>query len=253
MPDFAREPLSAAVQVAADDQPCADPGVGLDVDQLIGGAPMQVVLAARHHVGVVVDDRDAGEPLAQPLGDREPVPSRHGRGVDRPAAGEVDRCRQADADAPNPAWVKARALAQRIQPVGHRLKGGQRSGLDLVIDAVGDEKPAREVGDRHMCARLAQACGEHDAGGRVEREPRRGATTGRTRVAHPGHDAGAQQSFEMLSDPRARPSRALHQLRSRPTAQVAQQSQQFRVTRLDRHRDARARHCAELLTRRERL
>src|SRR6201999_3598344 len=104
--DVTGRALRAAVVAVARDDPTADAGADLDVEQVLAVAPVRVVLAEGHDVDVVVDQHGDVVVLREPAGDREAVPARHHRRSHRFAARERDGRGDADADA---AHVLARA------------------------------------------------------------------------------------------------------------------------------------------------
>ena len=105
MADVARRALRAAVDQPPADDPAADAGADLDEQQVVGVAPVRPVLAERHDVDVVVDQHRRVVAAREPVRDREAVPARHDRRLDRLAAVKATGAGHADAD---PADVLAR-------------------------------------------------------------------------------------------------------------------------------------------------
>ena len=112
----------------------ADAGGDLDEDQVVHVGQVGVLLAEGHDVDVVVDQhRHVGEVLAEPVGDREPVPPGHDRRVDRLAG------RGYGAD-------EVRLPAQECRSLEHVDRSRRRVDLlDLVH--VGDDRQPQRLTD----------------------------------------------------------------------------------------------------------
>ena len=79
--DVAGAAVVAAHQLAAGDDPGADPGRDLHEHEVRDLRPVVAVLPERHRVDVALDQRGRAEALGQPLRDRVVVPARHDRGL----------------------------------------------------------------------------------------------------------------------------------------------------------------------------
>ena len=161
VPDVPRRALRAAVDPVAGDDPAADAGADLHVQQVLAAAPVRVVLAQRHDVHVVVDEHGHVVVLGEPVGDREAVPAGHHRRRDRLAAGERDRRGDADADAAH-VFTRAIGLAQQV--------------VEAFVDPV--ENLLGKAGDVGVVALLGQRRRRRDRsrrGGRGSRPGRRRA------------------------------------------------------------------------------
>ena len=168
--DVARRALGAAVDPAVGDDPAADAGPDLDEQQMVVGAPGLPVLAQRHDVHVVVDERRCAEAIRQSVADPVAVPPGHDRRSDGGAGRELDGPGDADPDATHVGVRAADAAEQLVerplQPGEHSL--GTLGDRDLLRAL--DEHLAAEVGHRQARVRGAEVGGQHDAGVAVERE-----------------------------------------------------------------------------------
>ena len=203
VPDVAGRAVGAAVHVPAGDDARADAGADLHEQQERLVAPVHPVLADRHDVHVVVDQRRHAEVLRQPLAHRVVVPARHDRRVHGPAGDVLDRPGQADADAAERAEVAA-GLAQQL--LDRRLEPGeQRVGAfgDRDVVRLLGEDLAAQVGDRDAGVGGADVGADHDAGLAVEGERGRRSAAGR-RAVGPGHQPlVGEQHVDALGDGRA--------------------------------------------------
>ena len=198
--DVARRALGAAVDPALGDDPAADAGADLDEEQVVVGAPGLVVLAQRHDVHVVVDERRRAEVVSEPTTDAIAVPAGHDRRRDRGARGELDRAGDADARAAH-VVVRAAELGE------HRVERLLEPGQDRV-GAVGDrdllrrlgQHLAAEVGHRHARVRRAQVRGEHHARVAVEGEHLRRAAARGDAPAGRDDQALRKQCIHALGD-----------------------------------------------------
>ena len=168
--DVAGRALRAAVDPAIGDDPAADAGRDLDEQQVVVGAPGLPVLAQRHDVHVVVDERRRPEVVGQPVAHAVAVPAGHDRRRDRRARGELHRAGHAD---PGPAHVivltpdAAEQLVEGpLEPAEHRV--GPFRDRDLLGRL--DQHLAAEVGDREARVGRPQVGRQDDAGVSVEGE-----------------------------------------------------------------------------------
>ena len=135
VPDLARGPVRAAMELAIDDQAPSDARRPRDVDHVARAPSGPVVeLAQSGHVGIIGEIHLRARGPAHERHKRHVLPGQV-RWIDQDASLEVDRPGRCDGDAANlfPAAV-AVDLARR--PVHHRLRGWQR--MSPRLDA-GDE------------------------------------------------------------------------------------------------------------------
>ena len=101
VPDVARRSVRAAVDATVREESGTDARADLAVDQVEAARRGAAPLAEREQVDVVVDPHRRVVALLEAPPDVESVPARHDRRCDGAARLEVDRARDADADAPH--------------------------------------------------------------------------------------------------------------------------------------------------------
>ena len=173
--------------------PAADAGGDLDEHQVRVSGQCGEVLAERHHVDVVVDERRRAELGGEVAGHVEAVPAGHDRRVDRAPGGVLDRPGQPDADAGEVLDSHGREqLARQCRRRGRAPTSGP-SAMSRSSFTSASTEPARSVtASRAWVAPRSAA--EHDAHRRVEREARgRPAAGGRGLARVPDEAAGQQR------------------------------------------------------------
>ena len=124
-----------------DDDPAADAGADLHVEQVLDVAPVRPVLAQRHDVDVVVDEHRRVVVAREPVGDREAVPAGHHRRRDRLAAPERDRRGHADADpadvAPARSGGSEQLLEALVDPREHDVRASRATSVSYARSASG--------------------------------------------------------------------------------------------------------------------
>ena len=137
--------LRPQIQLPVRDDAGADTGADLDEDQWVWSGKM--TLSQGHHVDVVVDEHRAMEVLPKPVSYRETIPARHDRRTDGPAAGELNRPRKADAEAPQLGLTNPDAAEQLFSPLGNPFQRRRwPDGDDPSLHA----RPARSRPDRRQ-------------------------------------------------------------------------------------------------------
>jgi hypothetical protein len=166
----ARSTLCSSVDPTTDDLSTTDSGARFDVEEMLLVRPVAAVLGQGEEVDVVVDqDRDV-EDLSDVATDVEPVPTRHDRPADDPAGQKVDRGRQAESDADEPAGPWLGVGHQLLDRLGDVVEDdGRTIGQSELLDVVGDD-PSTEVGDDDAGALLADVHGADEACEVIEAE-----------------------------------------------------------------------------------
>ena len=196
--DVAGRAVGAAVHVTAGDDARADAGAHLHEEQELHVPPRRPVLAHRHDVHVVVDQRGRAEAHGQPLADGIAVPSGHDRRADGTAGGELDRAGQ-----PHPDPAHAGEVAAGL---GHEVDEGVLEPVEDGVGPVGDgdvppglaEHLAGEVGHRDARVGGAEIAAQHHAGVAVERQAGRRPPTGGAAVAARDQQLAGQQGVDPL-------------------------------------------------------
>ena len=155
-------------------------------------------LPERQDVDVVVDPDRRPIAAGEPLADRVAVPARHDRRRDRPAGPELDRARDADPDAPQPArdaCVVCEQLIEQRRRRGRDSASGPASIRGRLV--VVAEDPAVEGRQRDVDARRAEVGDEDVAGIRPERELARRPAAG----ARPDVALDDESAVDQLADP----------------------------------------------------
>src|SRR5215208_3600472 len=201
--DVACAPLSAAVELAADDDPGADPRSDLhEHDVVVAAGDAGTKLAERHQVDVVVDphgDAVGGEARAHVV----PIPARHDRWGDRAAGLELDRPRNADSDSPQRAREVAALAYEAGEQLVHAPERLRRARGDVGrLGAVGEDRP-REVGDADVDARRAEIGDEEVPGVGPELDGARRPASRRRAESALNDEAVVDELRDALSDHRA--------------------------------------------------
>ena len=163
VPDVSGRALRAAVHAAVGHDPAPDPGADHHVQQVLDLAPVHPVLAERHHVDVVVDQRRRVVVAREPARDREAVPARQPARRDRLATAHRDRGRDADPDAPDlrradagRAQQLAEARVDGVEPDRGRLR-------DVELEGLLDQRRARQITDRGAAVGYVDISHKHNA------------------------------------------------------------------------------------------
>jgi hypothetical protein len=201
--DVAGRALRAAVDRALGDDPAADAGADLDEQEVALRAPVRPVLADGHDVHVVVDEDRHVEAPREAAGDRVAVPAGHDRRVDGPAGGELDRARNADADAPHLVRLAPGARQElrelRLDDAEHRV--GARADVE-VLGQLG-ERVAGEVHHREARVGGAEVGAEHDRAIAREDEAGGGPAAGRGQLGRLADEPAFDEPVDALADRRA--------------------------------------------------
>ena len=169
-------------------------------------------LGERADVGVVVDVDRQAEPRRELLRDRHPDPAGQDRGGADGAGRLVDRARQADPRAEQPAAVDA-GLGEHLVDQSDR---SVERVLRVVVDVEGalrlGEDRVAEVGDRDAEQRMVEVQSQDRAGARVEgqehgRAPLRRSPRPRVRRARRGGPRPSSSLTRVETVERARPVR----------------------------------------------
>jgi hypothetical protein len=196
--DVARGSTGSTVDVPVRDDPAADARADLDQEQVLRLAPVHPVLAPRHDVDVVVDQHGRRKAAVEPLRDREVVPARHDRRVDRVAALELDGPRHPD---PDPAYVAVRPadLAQQLgEPLVHPLERPFGPERDVEVGRMLRQRRAGQIARGQPGVSRTEIRHEHEARIAVEREYGRRPSTGRDTASRVSHEPVREQRVDPL-------------------------------------------------------
>ena len=224
--DVARRALGAAVDPALGDDPAADAGADLDEEQVVVGAPGLVVLAQRHDVDVVVDERRRAEVVSEPTADAIAVPAGHDRRRHRRARGELDRAGDADAGAADVVVRAAELGEHRVERLLEPAQDGVRAVGDRDLLRGLGQHLAAEVRHRHARVRRAEVGGQDHARVAVEREHLRRAAAGGNASAGRDHQSLRKQCIHPLGDGGSRQAGQRDEFGTRAGLAVADQAQQ---------------------------
>ena len=180
--------------------PRPDAGADLHEQQEPLVPPVRPVLADRHDVDVVVDQRRHAEPFGEALPDGVQVPARHDRRRHGPAGGELDRARGGRRHAAQladlPPGLSRRSLEGLLQPREHDVGA---FGDGDVLGVLG-QHAAGQVGDRHPGVGRSDVAGQHHPDVAVERQHRRGSPARGRAVAARHEQAVGEQRVDPLGD-----------------------------------------------------